>query len=87
MSEILNVKSTPAAQVKVHATEQLVGLELEQAEGDVCVTNSFQAEDMIVLHLVRHILPDVPVIFLDTGYHFAQVYEYRDQMALLSAAN
>jgi phosphoadenosine phosphosulfate reductase len=35
---------------------------------------------MIVLHLVRHVLPDVPVIFLDTGYHFAEVYEYRDRM-------
>jgi phosphoadenosine phosphosulfate reductase len=36
---------------------------------------------MIVLHIVRRTLPDVPVIFLDTGYHFAEVYEYRDRMA------
>jgi phosphoadenosine phosphosulfate reductase len=48
---------------------------------DICVTNSFQAEDMVVLHMVRRILPDVPVIFLDTGYHFDEVYEYRDRMA------
>jgi len=30
---------------------------------------------------VREILPNVPVVFLDTGYHFAEVYEYRDRMA------
>ncbi len=36
---------------------------------------------MVVLHMVRRTLPDVPVIFLDTGYHFAEVYEYRDRMA------
>jgi phosphoadenosine phosphosulfate reductase len=48
---------------------------------DICVTSSFQAEDMIVVQLVREVVPDVPVIFLDTGYHFAETYEYRDRMA------
>jgi 3'-phosphoadenosine 5'-phosphosulfate sulfotransferase (PAPS reductase)/FAD synthetase len=83
MSEVLGLTATPATQsieYKIRAAEQLVRQELEQTQGDVCVTNSFQAEDMIVLHLVRHVLPDVPVIFLDTGYHFAEVYEYRDRM-------
>ena len=45
-----------------------------------CLTCSFQAEDMIVLDLLRKKLPDVPVLFLDTGYHFASTYEYRDRM-------
>jgi phosphoadenosine phosphosulfate reductase len=48
---------------------------------DVCVTSSFQAEDMVVVHLVRQAIGDVPVIFLDTGYHFAETYEYRDRLS------
>ena len=47
----------------------------------VCLTSSFQTEDMVVLHLLRQYLPDVPVIFLETGYHFAALTEYRDQIA------
>lgn len=47
---------------------------------DVCVTSSFQAEDMVVLHLVRAFLPEVPVIFLETGYHFPETLAYRDRM-------
>jgi phosphoadenosine phosphosulfate reductase len=47
----------------------------------VCLTSSFQAEDMAVLHLLRKRIPDVPVLFLDTGYHFQQTYEYRDRLA------
>jgi phosphoadenosine phosphosulfate reductase len=47
----------------------------------VCLTSSFQAEDMAVLHILRKRIPDVPVLFLDTGYHFAPTYEYRDRMA------
>lgn len=45
-----------------------------------CVTCSFQAEDMVMLELVRRELPGIPVLFLETGYHFAEVYAYRDAM-------
>ncbi len=48
---------------------------------DITVTCSFQAEDMVVLDIVRETIPNVPVVFLDTGYHFAEVYDYRDRMA------
>jgi phosphoadenosine phosphosulfate reductase len=45
-----------------------------------CVTSSFQAEDMVLTHLVRQFLPDVPVLFLDTFHHFAQTLTYRDEL-------
>jgi phosphoadenosine phosphosulfate reductase len=66
---------------KIQAAEALVHEELAQTSENLCVTNSFQAEDMVLLHMVRQTIPDVPVIFLDTGYHFADVYTYRDRMA------
>ena len=46
-----------------------------------CFTCSFQAEDIVVLHLLRKRVPRIPVLFLETGYHFAQTYEFRDQLA------
>jgi phosphoadenosine phosphosulfate reductase len=83
VSEIFNMTAaaTQSVEYRIRAAEQVVQQELEQTQRDICVTNSFQAEDMIVLHIVKQILPDVAVIFLDTGYHFAEVYEYRDRMA------
>lgn len=51
-----------------------------QNEGPACFTCSFQAEDMVALQLVREIIPNIPVLFLETGYHFAEVYRYRDEM-------
>jgi phosphoadenosine phosphosulfate reductase len=47
---------------------------------DACVTSSFQAEDVAVLHMVREFLPGVPVIFLETGYHFPETLVYRDRI-------
>jgi len=46
-----------------------------------CVSCSFQAEDVALVHLLRQLDPRIPVLFLDTGYHFAEVYAYRDRLA------
>jgi phosphoadenosine phosphosulfate reductase len=46
-----------------------------------CLTCSFQAEDIIVLSLLRKHNPKIPVLFLETGYHFAETYQFRDQIA------
>jgi phosphoadenosine phosphosulfate reductase len=53
---------------------------LAESRGRACITCSFQAEDMIVLDLLRKRVPEIPVLFLDTGYHFAETYAYRDEM-------
>lgn len=50
------------------------------SSSEPCLTCSFQAEDMVVLALVREKAPDIPVLFLETGYHFAETYQYRDEM-------
>jgi phosphoadenosine phosphosulfate reductase len=45
-----------------------------------CITSSFQAECMVLTHMLRDQRPDVPVLFLDTFHHFAQTLTYRDEM-------
>ena len=49
--------------------------------GLAAITCSFQAEDVVLVDLVRRVRPDVPVLFLETFHHFPQTLEYRDQMA------
>jgi phosphoadenosine phosphosulfate reductase len=67
---------------KIVTARSLVKQQIAAARAEeVCVTSSFQAEDMVVVLLVREVISNVPVIFLDTGYHFAETYEYRDQLA------
>ena len=69
-------------QEKITTARALVNQQIASAmREDICVTSSFQAEDMVVVHLVRETFGDVPVIFLDTGYHFSETYEYRDRLA------
>jgi len=49
--------------------------------GDVCLTCSFQAEGVLLTKLAIAFDPRIPVLFLDTGYHFAETYAYRDRIA------
>jgi len=46
-----------------------------------CVTSSFQTECMALVDLLIAEQPGIPVLFLDTGYHFPETYIYRDEMA------
>lgn len=70
----------PAEQFEILSADAAIDRVLAENRGAPCFTCSFQAEDMIVLDLLRRRVPDIPVLFLDTGYHFAQTYAYRDQM-------
>ena len=48
--------------------EEVVDQALAGAYADsACFTCSFQAEDMIVLHLLRKRIPSIPVLFLETA--------------------
>ena len=46
-----------------------------------CVTSSFQAECVVLVHMLQRIKPGIPVLFLDTFHHFAETYAYRDDIA------
>ena len=60
---------------------------LRERPGRACMTCSFQAEDVALLDLLRRRVPNIPVLFLDTGYHFAETYAYRDRMAMTWGLN
>jgi len=62
------------------AEEVVEAILASHAESRACLTCSFQAEDIIVLDLLRKRIPDIAVVFLETGYHFAETYEFRDKL-------
>lgn len=49
--------------------------------GEIALVSSFGAESAVLLHLAAQVAPDVPVLFIDTGKHFAQTPIYRRQLA------
>jgi phosphoadenosine phosphosulfate reductase len=62
------------------AALDLIARELAAARRP-CVTSSFQSECVVLVHLLLQRRPDIPVLFLETGYHFPETIEYRDRIA------
>lgn len=42
------------------------------------LTSSFGAESALMLHLTTQVLPEIPVIVIDTGYLFPETYQFID---------
>jgi phosphoadenosine phosphosulfate reductase len=62
------------------AEEILAAATSEFGEG-LALVSSFGAESAVLLHLAAQVNKDVPVVFLETGKHFAQTLGYRRNLA------
>jgi phosphoadenosine phosphosulfate reductase len=47
----------------------------------IAIASAFQAEGTIVMHLATQIRPDIPILFLETGYQFAETLAFKEQLA------
>ncbi len=62
-------------------TDEMLEIVLgEQMLADVAVVSSFGAESAVLLHLLATVNANLPVLFLDTGKHFAETLAYRDTL-------
>ena len=69
-------------QTKLKLDEVRVALAREiTGTKDACLTCSFQAEDVLLAKLAIELDAKIPILFLDTGYHFRETYAYRDRIA------
>jgi len=50
-------------------------------------TSSFQTHSIVLLHILSKIDNTIPVYFINTGYHFPETIEYKDQLVELFNLN
>lgn len=53
---------------------------LEELPGPAVLSSSFGIQAAVSLHLVTRVQQDLPVIFIDTGYLFAETYRFVDEL-------
>jgi phosphoadenosine phosphosulfate reductase len=47
---------------------------------NIAASSSFQTQGLPLLHMLHQVAPEMPIIFIDTGYHFPQTLAFRDRM-------
>lgn len=52
----------------------------EQYGDQLMLSTSFGIQSAVMLHLVTTQIPDIPVIFVDTGYLFPSTYKFADEL-------
>jgi len=55
--------------------------------GRLIVSTSFGIQSAVILHLVSRMLPEIPVVFVDTGYLVPETYRYAEQLTALLRLN
>ena len=59
----------------------------EKFESGLVLSSSFGAQAAVMLHLVTRIFPEIPVIFVDTGYLFPETYKFAQSLVERLEAN
>ncbi|RMF29596.1 MAG: phosphoadenylyl-sulfate reductase [Chloroflexi bacterium] len=60
--------------------EEILRWAVETFWPDIAMSSSFQTQSLPLLHMVSQVVPQLPVIFLDTGFHFPETLSFRDQV-------
>ena len=60
--------------------EEIIVWALKELSGRIALSSSFGPESGVLLHMVSRIDPSIPVLFLETGYHFPETLEYKEAL-------
>lgn len=91
---LLEASPTDSARIRALATaaelearygrlepEDIIRLSIEHfGAGHVAAVSSFGADSVVLLNMIAEIDRETPVVFLDTGKHFGETLDYRDQI-------
>ncbi len=63
--------------------EEIIAWAIKAFPGKIAMTSSFGPESGVLLHMASQIDPGVPVLFLETGYHFQETIVYKEELVKL----
>ena len=46
----------------------------------LAIASAFQAEGTAIIHMAVGIRPDIPILFLETGFHFAETLAFKERL-------
>ena len=73
---------------ETQAPEEIVRWALQDMRIEpTAVASAFQAEGTCVIHMAVQVRPEIPILFLETGFHFAETLAFKRHLAELLDLN
>src|SRR4029079_6309836 len=60
------------------SAEEIMRWSIEHFKGKICLSTSFQLGGMVLIDMLSKIDRTLPVLFIDTGFHFEETLKFRD---------
>ncbi|BDX07944.1 phosphoadenylyl-sulfate reductase [Planctobacterium marinum] len=91
LQQLSNVKLDPATlssqqlleinnQLEKSSAQERISWAMEHLPENFMVSSSFGIQAAVMLKLITEQMPDIPVVFTDTGYLFPETYQFADQL-------
>jgi phosphoadenosine phosphosulfate reductase len=69
-----------SAEFEKKTPQEIIQWAVDACAPEITVSTSFQTQSLPLLHMVTRILPDIRILFLDTGYHFWDTLIFRERI-------
>ncbi len=80
----MSIETTQNAALKIDlesaTPQERVAWAAEMFGDELIMTTSFGTHSAVMLHLVTSVIPDIPVVFIDTGYLFPETYRFASEL-------
>ena len=60
--------------------EEIIRWAIEEFRPKIALTSSFQTESVVLLHMVSKIDPAIKILFLETGWHFKETIDFKNEI-------
>ena len=68
------------AEFETKKPQEIIAWAMREFKGKFAMTSSFGPESGTLLHMASCLDPAIPVLFLETGYHFPETLEYKSRL-------
>lgn len=81
-NKFLSAAEAEAANARLDSAtpEKIVQWAAEKFGGKLVMTSSFGADSMCTVHLATQVVPNIPIIFVNTGYLFPETLAFMEEM-------
>lgn len=76
----MSSSSVAAPDLSTLSAEARVRWAVEEYGDKLILTTSFGIQSAVMLHLASRVAPELPVVFIDTGYLFPETYRFADEL-------
>jgi phosphoadenosine phosphosulfate reductase len=70
----------PVAELEKASAQERIAWALDTLGEGLVLSTSFGVQSAVMLHLATQLKPNIPVVFVDTGYLFPETYRFADEL-------